>query len=94
MGEKAGPRVDVPVGTTELDQVRDLMRAFVTWHRERHPDDAELINQYFDVTAFEEELASLRESMARRAERFFWPRTKVMRRVASRYGRLMPIAAK
>ena len=35
------------------------MRSFVAWHRQRHIDDLKLIDDYFDATAFEEELASL-----------------------------------
>jgi GNAT superfamily N-acetyltransferase len=45
--------------TEQLEQVRGLLRAFVAWHRQRHIDDLELIDDYFDATAFEEELASL-----------------------------------
>lgn len=43
----------------QLDAVRRLMRAFVSWHRERHAEDMELIDSYFDGAAFEDELASL-----------------------------------
>ena len=43
----------------QLDQVRSLMRAFVDWHRQLHQADLQLIDQYFDASAFEEELASL-----------------------------------
>jgi ribosomal protein S18 acetylase RimI-like enzyme len=43
----------------ELDDVRSLMRAFVTWHRRHHAADIELINRYFDEAAFEAELAGL-----------------------------------
>jgi len=43
----------------ELDHTRDLMRAFVAWHRERHLEDHELIDGYFDSKGFEDELASL-----------------------------------
>jgi putative acetyltransferase len=43
----------------QLDQVRDLMRAFTAWHRGRHREDLELIERYFDAAAFENELASL-----------------------------------
>jgi putative acetyltransferase len=46
-------------GPRDLDDVRSLMRAFVAWHRERHADDLELIDRYFDEAAFEEELAAL-----------------------------------
>jgi GNAT superfamily N-acetyltransferase len=49
-----------PASTSEqLDDVRDLMRAFVEWHRHRHAADQGLISDYFDADAFEEELASL-----------------------------------
>ncbi len=48
-----------PSTTEELDQVRTLMRAFNAWHRERHPQDLDLIDSYFDPVAFEQELASL-----------------------------------
>lgn len=48
-----------PSTPAELDQVRDLMRSFIAWHRERHHEDLELIDRYFDNTAFEAELASL-----------------------------------
>jgi putative acetyltransferase len=42
-----------------FDQVRKLIREFLKWHLQRHTDDIELINAYFDSTGFEEELASL-----------------------------------
>jgi len=48
-----------PRSTEHLDQVRGLMRAFLAWHRERHTQDAHLIDAYFDAAAFEDELASL-----------------------------------
>jgi GNAT superfamily N-acetyltransferase len=48
-----------PETTTELDDVRALMRAFVAWHRERHVEDLALIDEYFDKNEFDEELASL-----------------------------------
>lgn len=51
-----------PATTSEqLDQVRNLIRAFVKWHRERHQEDLELIDSYFDARAFEEELAHLHD---------------------------------
>jgi GNAT superfamily N-acetyltransferase len=56
--------VKVPKTTEQLDQVRALMRAFVAWHRERHVADIQLIDQYFDAPAFEEELASLPDKYA------------------------------
>jgi GNAT superfamily N-acetyltransferase len=43
----------------QLNHVRDLIRAFVAWHRQRHHEDLALIDQYFDAKAFEEELATL-----------------------------------
>jgi len=45
--------------TAELDQARDLFRAFVTWHRQRHLADQSLIDRYFGTTGFERELAGL-----------------------------------
>ena len=51
--------VRTPTSRTELDQVRDLMRGFVAWHRERHTQDRDLIDEYFDDADWEEELASL-----------------------------------
>ena len=51
--------VQVPNTPTQLDQVRALMRSFIAWHKERHGDDLDLINAYFDDAAFEDELASL-----------------------------------
>ena len=41
----------------QLDQVRQLIRSFVAWHRERHVEDLALIDEYFDAAAFEAELA-------------------------------------
>jgi len=43
----------------QLDQVRSLIREFVSWHRQHHLEDLELIDEYFDAGYFEEELASL-----------------------------------
>jgi ribosomal protein S18 acetylase RimI-like enzyme len=43
----------------QLDDVRSLMRAFVTWHRERHVEDLDLIDSYFDEAEWEHELAGL-----------------------------------
>jgi putative acetyltransferase len=42
-----------------LKAARELMRAFVGWHRARHVQDLKLIDEYFDASAFENELASL-----------------------------------
>jgi GNAT superfamily N-acetyltransferase len=44
---------------TELNDVRDLMRGFVAWHRAHHVEDIALIDRYFDARAFEAELAGL-----------------------------------
>jgi GNAT superfamily N-acetyltransferase len=49
----------VPRTTTQMDEVRALMRAFVAWHRERHQQDLDLIDRYFDGADFERELAGL-----------------------------------
>ena len=46
-------------GLWHLDQVRDLIREFVSWHRQRHTEDIALIDGYFDAKAFEAELATL-----------------------------------
>jgi putative acetyltransferase len=51
--------ISTPRSAEQLEQVRMLMRAFVAWHRERHVQDIHLIDAYFDVREFEEELASL-----------------------------------
>ena len=48
-----------PTSRAELDAVRQLMRSFIAWHRERHVQDLALIDAYFDTDAFEEELAGL-----------------------------------
>jgi GNAT superfamily N-acetyltransferase len=52
-------QVIVPRTADQLDDVRDLMRAFVAWHRQRHQQDLALIDSYFDAQAFEAELAGL-----------------------------------
>jgi GNAT superfamily N-acetyltransferase len=54
-----------PAQPAELDDVRSLMRAFVTWHRARHVEDIALIERYFDQRAFDEELAGLPGKYAR-----------------------------
>jgi GNAT superfamily N-acetyltransferase len=51
--------IKVPSTNEDLDAVRLLMRSFVTWHRQRHEQDLQLINDYFDPVAFENELSSL-----------------------------------
>ena len=54
-------RIDILNATNryQLDSVRNLIRTFVGWHRQRHYEDLALIDQYFDASAFEEELATL-----------------------------------
>ena len=42
-----------------LDDVKNLISEFVKWHLERHLEDIELINEYFDPKDFEKELSSL-----------------------------------
>jgi putative acetyltransferase len=49
-----------PSTRAQLDAIRDLMRAFIAWHRERHVQDLQLIDEYFDSAAFEGELRTLR----------------------------------
>jgi putative acetyltransferase len=44
---------------SQLNQVRQLLRAFVDWHRRRHIEDRQLIDDYFEDKSFEEELARL-----------------------------------
>ena len=43
----------------QLDEARSLMRAFVGWHRVRHAAHLDLIDAYFDPTAYEDELQAL-----------------------------------
>jgi putative acetyltransferase len=43
----------------QLDAVREIMRSFIAWHRERHVQDRQLIDEYFDAHAFDEELRTL-----------------------------------
>ena len=43
----------------QVDAVRELMRSFIGWHRERHVQDLQLIDEYFDAAAFDEELRTL-----------------------------------
>jgi GNAT superfamily N-acetyltransferase len=51
--------VSRPASAEDFDAARALMRAFVSWHRESHGEDSELIDAYFDPRAFEDELTSL-----------------------------------
>ena len=43
----------------ELREVRQLMRAFIDWHRDRHRAESSLIDRYFDPDLFEAELNAL-----------------------------------
>jgi GNAT superfamily N-acetyltransferase len=45
--------------STQLNDVRALMRGFLAWHRERHVADMALIDSYFDEGEWEHELAAL-----------------------------------
>ena len=51
--------VKTPRSAHEWDEVRALMRAFVAWHRQRHRQDIQLVDDYFDAAAFDAELATL-----------------------------------
>ncbi len=53
--------IEVANATTleQINAVRKLIRGFVAWHRERHHQHLDLIDQYFDADAFEHELATL-----------------------------------
>ena len=65
--QAARPGITVTDATTveQLDAVRELMRSFVAWHRQRHVADLRLIDGYFDGAAFDEELAGLPGKYAR-----------------------------
>ena len=43
----------------DLVEVRQLMRAFIAWHRARHRAESGLIDRYFDPVLFEAELGAL-----------------------------------
>ena len=51
--------VRTAASSADLDQARILFRAFVAWHRDRHAEDHDLIDSYFDDAGFEQELARL-----------------------------------
>ena len=59
MGEDQAVDVHVAVSPTEFDQARTLFRAFVAWHQDKHVEDLDLIDRYFDTAEFEPELAKL-----------------------------------
>jgi GNAT superfamily N-acetyltransferase len=58
---KPTTQLEILCATTdiELDHARELMQAFVAWHRSRHEADIAIINRYFDAAAFAQELAGL-----------------------------------
>ena len=43
----------------QLEQVRNLKRAYLAWQRQTYNDRLDLVEKYFDPNAFETELASL-----------------------------------
>jgi GNAT superfamily N-acetyltransferase len=43
----------------DLEQARRLFRSFLGWHRQRHTEDLDLIDAYFDDTAYEHEVDGL-----------------------------------
>ena len=59
MSEDQAVDVHVAVSPAEFDQARTLFRAFVAWHQDKHVEDLDLIDRYFDTAEFEPELAKL-----------------------------------
>jgi GNAT superfamily N-acetyltransferase len=61
LGAGRAPMIQIQKAETqfELDDVRALMREFVQWHRDRHVEDHDLIERYFDPHDFDAELANL-----------------------------------
>jgi len=51
--------IQVPKKEEELNEVRQLMRSFVKWHRKSNPENITLIEEYFDSGAFENEITAL-----------------------------------
>lgn len=43
----------------DLGEVRRLFRSFLAWHRQRHTDDLDLIDTYFDDAEYEREVDGL-----------------------------------
>jgi putative acetyltransferase len=43
----------------DLDAVRRLFNSFLAWHRQRHSDDLDLIEAYFDDAAYAQEIEGL-----------------------------------
>jgi GNAT superfamily N-acetyltransferase len=49
-----------PAETDEdLEEVRRLFGSFLSWHQERHQEDLELIDAYFDGAAYQQEIDGL-----------------------------------
>jgi ribosomal protein S18 acetylase RimI-like enzyme len=48
-----------PETEKDLEDVRRLFRAFVSWHRQRHAEDLDLIDSYFDADAYQREVDGL-----------------------------------
>jgi putative acetyltransferase len=61
MKSEVGTEIELTQATTQnqLNKVRILLRAFDDWQRQRYRDDVAIIDQYFDKTAFDAELAAL-----------------------------------
>jgi putative acetyltransferase len=51
--------VRVAESATDLADVRRLFRTFLAWHRERHTEDLDLLDAYFDDAAWEAEVDGL-----------------------------------
>jgi ribosomal protein S18 acetylase RimI-like enzyme len=53
--------MDVRPAETEEDlaEVRRLFTSFLSWHRQRHVEDLDLIDAYFDGAAYQEEIDGL-----------------------------------
>ena len=54
-----------PSTVEQLDQVRELMRAFVEWSRQRYAAYLDQVNAYFEAKAYSAELAGLPGAYAR-----------------------------
>ena len=63
-----------PVSDAEVDNVRNLMRAFVEWAHVRYTKEIEFVEQYFDGTAFKNELRSLPGNYSRPSGRLLLAR--------------------
>src|SRR5262245_44184709 len=43
----------------DVEEARRLFRSFLAWHRDRHTDDLDLIEAYFDDAAYDREIEGL-----------------------------------